>query len=561
LERLELDELGRSEGTTLFEGKDAEVFPARRSREQFERFFVPAFTVLLFLAQAGGVYFVWRWLSKPTISFTLKEPMMAMALFGVFFLIQFLLGKYAVNLARIENSRLLRPGAGYLLLGAYLCLAVTIGIVLVQAGFTRADYYLAYGLAVVLGLIAAETLITLILEIYRPRLKGKVERPVYESRLVGLLGSPEGLITTAAQALDYQFGFKVSETWFYRFFERAFGWLILMQGAALLLFTCFVVIQPGEEALLERWGKPVEGRTVLGPGAHLKLPWPIDKIRRFQTEQVQSFTVGSVPDDKDHNERVVLWTVPHTKQEDNFLVANRGQVGITATNQSGARRTPPVSLLTVSIPVQYQITNLPAWAYVNEDAPALLGDLATREVTRYLAAIDMNHVMSRGRLDASEELVRRIQIAADEQSLGARIISAGLQDLHPPVKVAPDYEKVVGAMQTREAKILSAHADAIRTNATAEAAAVSVVNRATAESVTRVSGTLAQAALFTNQIPAFQAAPSVYLQRAYLQVLGRSITNARKYVLLATNTHDVITFDLQDRIREDLLNLNVPAPK
>ena len=75
-------------------------------------------------------------------------------------------------------------------------------------------------LCALLGLIAVETLINLVLEIYRPRVKGKVERPLYESRLVGLLGQPEGLITTAAQALDYQFGFKVSETWFYRFFRE-----------------------------------------------------------------------------------------------------------------------------------------------------------------------------------------------------------------------------------------------------------------------------------------------------------------------------------------------------
>ena len=136
------------------------------------------------------------------------------------------------------------------------------------------------------------------LEIYRPRVKGKVERPLYESRLVGLLGQPEGLITTAAQALDYQFGFKVSETWFYRFFEKALGWLMLLQLAALLLSTCVVFIEAGEQGLLERFGKPVVGRTLLGPGAHLKWPWPIDHVYRFRTEQIQSFNVGSTPDPK-----------------------------------------------------------------------------------------------------------------------------------------------------------------------------------------------------------------------------------------------------------------------
>src|SRR5947207_6832224 len=54
LEKLELEELSRSHGdSALFEGKDSETFPAQRSREQFERFFVPIFTVVLCLVQAG----------------------------------------------------------------------------------------------------------------------------------------------------------------------------------------------------------------------------------------------------------------------------------------------------------------------------------------------------------------------------------------------------------------------------------------------------------------------------------------------------------------------------
>ena len=40
LEKLELDELVKSKGgSTLFDAKDTEVFPAQRAREQFEKFF------------------------------------------------------------------------------------------------------------------------------------------------------------------------------------------------------------------------------------------------------------------------------------------------------------------------------------------------------------------------------------------------------------------------------------------------------------------------------------------------------------------------------------------
>ena len=561
LEKLEFDELLKSRGgSALFESKDAESFPAQRSREQFERFLVPIFTALLFLLEAGGAYLLWRWLLKGPRVLELRQPTVALALFGLFALVLFLLGKFSATLARLQHRRLLRPGASWLLLGAYLCFFVALGIVGVEAGFPKADFYVALVLCGLLGLIATESLIGLILEIYRPRVKGKIERPLYESRLVGLLGQPEGLITTAAQALDYQFGFKVSETWFFRLLQRHLLTLVAAQLAVLLISTAVVFIEPGEQAVLERFGKPVAGREVLGPGAHLKLPWPIDSVYRYRTEQIQTFDVGYVPDAQSEQLRTILWTVPHTKEE-NFLVANRATATVDTGEPEGARKAPPVSLLTVSIPVQYQITNVLEWAYRNSGPTNLLQDLATREVVRYLVSVDLNEIMSRKRLAAAELLRGRIQEAASARRLGARIFFVGLQDIHPPVKVAPDYEKVVSAAQSAKSNILAAVADEIQTNALAGAQAFTITNRALAVQRRLEVTSLARAALFTNQIPAFDAAPSVYRQRAYFQTFARATADARKYILLTTNTADVIVFDLQDKIREDLLNLNVTPAK
>ena len=170
--------------------------------------------------------------------------------------------------------------------------------------------------------------------------------------------------------------------------------------------------------------------------------------------------------------------------------------------------------------------------------------------------------MSRQRAEASETLRRRIQAAADDCRLGAEIVFVGLQDIHPPVKVAPDYEKVVGALQTKQAKILAARADDIKTNALARAQATNLLNQASSDRVSRETDAYAQAALFTNQMPAYAAAPSIYMERAQLQTFARATANARKYVLLTTNTDDVFVVDLQDKIRADLLGeLNATPSK
>ncbi|HZR16027.1 MAG TPA: hypothetical protein VFE51_01760, partial [Verrucomicrobiae bacterium] len=84
LEKLEFDEMARAHGNSaLFESRDSEVFPAQRSREQFERYFIPIFTALLCLTEAGGAYFFWKWLSGTTVAVNLKEPMAGMFVFFV----------------------------------------------------------------------------------------------------------------------------------------------------------------------------------------------------------------------------------------------------------------------------------------------------------------------------------------------------------------------------------------------------------------------------------------------------------------------------------------------
>jgi len=560
LEKLELDELARAKGgSALFDAKESEVFPARRAREQFEKFFVPGFAVLLLLLEAGGAWLLWRWIAKATTVIAPDRAMPALSLFAIFALLLFLFGRFSVTMARLENHRLLRPSASFILLGAYICFATALGIAGVQAEFPKADLYVAKGLCALLGLMAAELLVALLLEIYRPRVKGKISRPIYDSRFAGLLGQPESLFTTAAQTIDYQFGFNVSETWFFQLVKKNLIVLLLAQFAVLIFSTCVVFVDAGEQAVLERFGKPVVG-GVLTPGAHLKLPWPADRVYQYRTEQIQTFDVGYAPDAQSENAGTILWSVGHAK-EDNFLVGNREPVTIKDENAdtNDTLKAPPVSLITVSIPVQFQINDVMAWAYNNTDPANLLQDLATRAVVHYLAGVDLNDVMSQARLEAAQTLRDQIQAAADAHRLGVKILFVGLQDIHPPVKVAGDYEKVVGAEQTKLAKILDARADAIRTNALAGALAFTTTNIASATRQRLEVQALARAALFTNQIPAFAAAPSVYRQRAYFQTFAAATANSRKYILLVTNTDDVVIFDLEDKIREDLLNLNVPS--
>ncbi|MGC8743206.1 MAG: SPFH domain-containing protein [Verrucomicrobiia bacterium] len=561
LEQLEIEELARSKGgAALFERTDEELLVAKKTREQFEKYFVPGFTVLLMLIEGFGAVYLYKWID--TVVIARVQILISLGIYGLLGLILFILGKYSANLVRLEQHRLLSPQANHLLLGAYLLGLNIVSIVAIEAGFENADTLLAKILTVLLGLLAIENLLTLLLEIYRPRVRGAVERLLYESRLVGLLSKPEGVLTTAAHALDYQFGFKVSETWVYKFFRNALPQLLFAQLLAIELSTCIVVVEVGEKGLWERFGKPV-GDGIVEPGIHFKLPFPIDTIRRFRTEQIQTFVAGmehKEEGEKEHkHSKVLLWTVQHTTKDPFLLlVAGRDQA---SQKTEGGQRSPPVNLLAASIPVQFQVTNLYDWAYNHSEPENLLKHLATRELVQYLLSADYDEILSRKRLESSDILKERIQKQADELKLGVKIIHVGMNDLHPPVPIASAYEKVVSSKQKQEAMILDAKSHSIKTNEMALAEAVKKTNNAVAIAHKMQEISRAQSVAFTNQLAAYLSAPDVYKQRAYLQTLVIGSEKARKYVFVSTNAYDVIQYNLEENIRPELLESAARAIK
>jgi len=552
-ERLEVGELKRDAGKSALFGTDAELYPARRAREQFEKYFVPAFATLLAITQGVMALYLWRKFDDlgPINS---DNSLLVMALLGVAGLVLFIVGRYAAGLSRISHQRILQAGASYLMLGSVLALFGSLVELFAWFGYSGMDAIVAKLLVVFLAIVAIETILGLVMEIYRPRQRGQMGRILYESRLIGLLGQPDGLIRTAAEALDYQFGFKVSETWFYRLLERTLAWIVLAQLTLLFLSSSFVIISPQEEALLERFGKPVAGKEVLQSGFHFKFPWPIDKVYRYASHEIHTLYIGFEDDTKRSAEReIILWTRPHFKEEFNMLVASKD---VTKLLDSSSDQAVPVNLLSVNIPVQYRVRDIRSWLLKNEDAATLLENAANREVIRYLINVDLEEIMAEGRLKAADEIKARIQKNVEE--LGVEITFVGLEGIHPPINVADAWEAVVGSLQEKEVSILNAEGYALAKVPSSHAEATNIVLTADSVGQTKTNIAYAQSKSFENQEVAWAASPSVYTQHAYLETVAKATQDTRKFVLGTTNTQETIWLNLEDRLNKDLFrDLNI----
>ena len=578
--------------TSVFEGTAVEdqLHLAVRRLRWLEKYLIPIFGTLLAVYLLAISYYAYRTVQAPGSELIRnKEVLLQSGAYLVLTaLISFLFSFYAVGMSRQPEWRPLRAGGSYLLSNALASFALVIILACAYAGYFLAEQIAAYVLIVMMVVIGIETILNLILDAYRPRVKGMYRRAPYESRLLGLFSEPGGLLRTAAHAIDYQFGFKVSETWFYKLIERAVVPLLIFWAFTLYLLTSLQVIPTGNVGVLERWGRPINvtdnsdgsPERFLQSGLHLKLPWPVDRVRIFPVEQVQTIEIGfergqeheraKTAQERDRNP--ILWTVKHWEEEPPFMVALADSPAAQDYQVSLTEDTAKLDdirvfdLLVVPLTVHYRIADVVKYGYGPQRAYAdprqLLESVCANATLHYCAHHDMESLMGPGRDNTTQALKQAIQTRADAYGLGVEIVFAGLETIHPPVDVAKSFEDVVGALQEKQQLVLQAQGQAAQT--VNDAIGKSSVLEATAESyrIERAALERAKAERFAQQLQAFEKGGDVYLWRELLSVLDETLPSMRKYVMAAQAVDNwVYQVDLTEKLQPGLFDIDLEAPQ
>ncbi len=476
-EKLDMGRLAKDEKSTIFQakGERATLFAVAQRRLQIlEKWFIPILSAVIAAYQIGiGLYLLKAALGGADVE--LKQPLLCAIFMTAIAFVSFLISRYATGMSAQFQWKPLRAGGSVLLGVALLCFILAIGLALAHFQFLHVVSAITFAVPILLFVLGIETALNLVLDIYRPRLKGQYSRTAFDSRLLGLINEPGEIFRTAASAIDYQFGFEVSETWFYKLLEKAIVPLVLFAAVVLYLLSCVVVVAPNEEAIVERFGNPLNAANEvrhIGPGLSFKWPWPIDIAYKYPTKKVSELYIGYVPktDPKTGQiipERELLWGKAHYEEEYSVLVASESG-GEELTEED----LPPVSFVKANIPVQYRIRDLYTYIYNHSDPEKLLEAICYRELARFSASAKVEvdnegtgrsalseSLLGAGREQAKRILTQRIQDAADKEDLGIEIVFLGLQGIHPPPEVAADYQAVIGAVQEKEALILQAYAE------------------------------------------------------------------------------------------------------
>ncbi|MCK4627579.1 MAG: hypothetical protein KAT56_01175, partial [Sedimentisphaerales bacterium] len=288
------------------EGKDTSVFESTAVEDSFqvsqrrldwlEKYLLPTVALL----NSAYLLIMGYWLlrqvqaSQETILAGQDVVFRSAAFIAGIALISFLFSRYAVGMSRQAEWRPLRAGGSYLFSNALACFALAIVLILTSR-YPASERVVQYVLVILMLAIGIENIWNLVLDAFSPRIRGRYRRAPFESRLLGLFSEPGGILHTFAQAIDYQFGFKVSQTWFYKLLEKAIVPLVLFAAVTLYLLSCIVVVNPNEEAIIEHLGNPLNeaGQVRYAkPGLTFKWPWPIDIAYKHPTKMVSEISIG-----------------------------------------------------------------------------------------------------------------------------------------------------------------------------------------------------------------------------------------------------------------------------
>lgn len=464
LERRDLELLLREKRAVGAEGMfDDSGFRVAETRLAWMlRWLSPTMSLIFGAYLIGTGIYTWLIASKFAIGSKEWVPAvqlgLALTILPVVLFLTFLYSRFASGLARVPEWSVLRACGSYLLGNTIATLALILCLgVLVYAGEPMWEHTLAYALPIVMVILGCEALLNFVLDIYRPRTPGQESRAAFDSRLLGLLSEPGGLAHSLAEAINYQFGFQVSQSWFYKLLERTIAPLIATGALALWLLSTVVVVGANERAIIERFGEKVDAEHPLEQGVHFKLPWPFAVAHKVNTDEVRQIVIGFQIDEEGEaenpheHEGVILWTdAKHGGREHFDFVMLPSRAGVATTRAAGAADV-PVHILRMSLVVQYRVDAGRLSAYLTDmsDPEDFLRSTAWQELTRFNIGTSVDSLLRERRERVGEELARRIREKLDEHNAGIEVVHVGLQAVHPENTVAQAFQRVVVAEQEK----------------------------------------------------------------------------------------------------------------
>ena len=302
-------------------------------------------------------------------------------------------------------------------------------------------------------------------------------------------------------------------------------------------------IDPQEVGLVQRFGRHVGGE--LGPGLHWRLPWPVDRVTRVEPHRLRVAAVGSPRSAAQAPPQSYEWNVRHAGFDD-------------APPLERLMLTGDENLVEVAARIHYRVADAAAFAFATADPALLVEASAERSLRTVLAGHSLDDVLTGER--AGIEKAWQTHLAALLESLGAgvEVVSATVQDAHPPLDVVDAFRDAASALEQRETLIDEAEGYALERLPIARGEARRQLLEAEAYRTHRVEAGRGESERFEMRAGAYRRANDLHRFRLQLRTIEGSLAGKPKLITDATGGRKRFVF--VDQAPDRLLDVFVPPP-
>lgn len=372
------------------------------------------------------------WRAVFSVPVTIEKPLITGIIFVVLSFGSFFLYQFQDTIGREGNSAALRADSLHNRADMAISLLTGASLIIYHFGFDI-DRWVSLYIAIFIFSFAVEMLFNVLVSIVKGGQDGLNAEYSFND-IVRFSFRPE-TYKRCINAVIHHLSLSQSKLYslyklpvYLHIFRRGLLFLTLSVLSLGYLNTMIYTVNIDEKALALRFGQILEPGRMIGPGIHWKLPWPIDRVERFQTGKIFSLTVGNVSD----------LNAPRIWRNDH---------GDTKTFVSGDN-----NLFLPYLTIHYRIKH-PGQYYLNfrnGSADKMVEYQAYNILSQLFSNLSYFDIALTKRQQWTSDAEYILQNRLDELEAGIDIVAFYLKDLHPPKDIAASYENVVAAYQNRE---------------------------------------------------------------------------------------------------------------
>ncbi len=345
-------------------------------------------------------------------------------------------------------------------------------------------------------------------------------------------------------------------------FGQAHHILLLFLAAVLLIWILsgFYRVNANELAIVERLGQFVgnDGKaTIIEPGSHYALPWPIDKVYRVPVQETRILKLNyfnASPDSyQDYKQKLIGEGV---RRE--LLAAIFEPYVITADK----------NIVHIELAIKYQITNPQTWLTTvahqgidgqTDNRDEIFQMIASHVLIQTVARTRVDNILFAGSerlpLILTDEIKKAMKLGhpsnplpldpltKSQVELGINIQQVEIVVKRPPAIVEAEFKAVADSRAEKQVTINTAisYGDTIKTRAAAERD-VSLRNAEIYKNQI-VEAARGEAQRFSQILAQYQNAPDIIRQRLYADTAQEVLSKAKRIFWVAPGQKTVINID------------------